>query len=69
MLERGRCNARKCLNEKILPEVLTGGTTVEGMTEDPLTECCDYGGGEHTKESTKSAPTLKYYKRMKIFSD
>ena len=44
-------------------------SAVEGMTEDPLTECCDYGGGEHTKESTKSAPTLKYYKRMKIFSD
>ena len=56
---------------KILPEVLAGGTTVEGMknvTEDPLTNVVIMVE-ESTKESTKSAPTLKYYKRMKIFSD
>lgn len=45
---------------KILPEVLTGGTTVEGMknvTEDPLTECCDYGGGEHQGEHQECTNT------------
>ena len=42
---------------KILPEVLTGGTTVEEMTEDPLTECCDYGGGEHQGEHQECTNT------------
>ena len=53
---KGKMQCSKMSKLKILPEVLTGGTIVEGIKnvmEDPLTSC----GGEHQGEHQECTNT------------